>query len=122
MVPLTVDIGEEVPGLVITGPNTGGKTVALKTFGLLTLMVQAGLPVPCDEESRFAIYGRIEADIGDEQSIEQSLSTFSSHMRNIRRIIENAAPGTLVLLDGTGSRHGPDRGSCALKGHLGGTA
>lgn len=81
-----------------------------ETLGLLTLMVQSGLPAPCDESSRFVVYPRLYADIGDEQSMEQSLSTFSSHMRNVKDILAKAAPGTLVLLDDSGAGAGPGRG------------
>lgn len=118
VVPTNLEIGGPVEGVLITGPNTGGKTVALKTLGLLTLMVQAGLPVPCDAGSRFVVYERIYADIGDEQSIEQSLSTFSSHMRNVIDILGKAAPGTLVLLDELGAGTDPTEGAALARAVL----
>ncbi|OGO88845.1 MAG: hypothetical protein A2Y24_02120 [Clostridiales bacterium GWE2_32_10] len=109
-VPLDFSIGEDYTSLVITGPNTGGKTVALKTIGLLTMMVQSGILVPVGENSEFAIFSDIFVDIGDNQSIEQNLSTFSSHMKNIIDIMKVANKYTLVLLDELGSGTDPVEG------------
>lgn len=118
VVPTGIDLEGDGTGVLITGPNTGGKTVALKTLGLLTLMAQAGIPVPCDEGSRFRVFGSIFADIGDEQSIQQSLSTFSSHMRQISAILEQAQPSTLVLLDELGAGTDPTEGSALSRAVL----
>jgi dsDNA-specific endonuclease/ATPase MutS2 len=109
-VPLNFEIGRDYQGLVITGPNTGGKTVVLKTVGLFTAMIQSGLHVPVDEASEFAIYGQILVDIGDGQSIEQSLSTFSAHIQQIIRILKSANPYSLVILDEIGSGTDPVEG------------
>jgi DNA mismatch repair protein MutS2 len=112
-VPIDLRIGERFGyrALIVTGPNTGGKTVSLKTLGLLSLMHQAGLRVPAAQGARLPVYRRVMADIGDEQSIAQSLSTFSSHLRNVVRFVAVAGPGTLVLLDEIGAGTDPTEGS-----------
>jgi DNA mismatch repair protein MutS2 len=110
VVPTNLRVKSEIPGLVITGPNTGGKTVVLKTVGLLCLMFQSGVEIPCGDGTELPIFESIMADIGDEQSLQQSLSTFSSHISHIRDIIKGSTPSTLVLLDELGAGTDPLEG------------
>jgi len=121
VVPLDITVGDSVSTILITGPNAGGKSVSMKTVGLAALMLQSGMPVPCDSESSFPIYDNVFVDIGDEQSLENDLSTFSSHISRLASIVLNAGPRSLVLIDEIGTGTDPSEGSAlgaAILEHL----
>ena len=118
VIPFSLNLGDDFKLLVISGPNTGGKTVTLKSVGLLTIMTLSGLPIPADKESEIGIYHSFFADIGDQQSLEDSLSTFSSHIKNINEMIQTGDEKSLILIDEIGAATDPEQGSALAQAVL----
>jgi len=118
VIPLDLELGTDFRTLVITGPNAGGKTVSMKTVGLLSLMLSYGLPIPVAPHSEFSLFDQLMVDIGDEQSIEEDLSTFSSHVSNLKHMLKNAGSNTLVLIDEAGTGTDPDEGGALAQAVL----
>jgi len=118
VIPFDLELGEEKKLIILSGPNTGGKTVLMKAVGLITLMALSGLPVPADENSEIGIFEQVFADIGDDQSIENALSTFSSHLDKIARMLGKANPRTLILIDEIGAATDPQQGSALAQAFL----
>src|SRR5690625_1600878 len=118
IVPLDLTLGRDYHTLVVTGPNAGGKTVAMKTVGLFALMAACGLPVPADEKTTIPLFDAVMVDIGDQQSIEEDLSTFSSHITNLRHMIEHATDRSLTLIDEAGTGTDPDEGGALARAVL----
>ena len=114
-VPVSISLRPPVTALVVTGPNTGGKTVALKTLGLILLMRQSGMMLPCDRSTRLPVGDGVYPDIGDQQSIEDAVSTFESHMKVITQILIQATPDSMVLIDEIGTSTDPEEGSALAR-------
>ncbi len=118
VIPFDLDLGKDYSMLILSGPNTGGKTVLMKAVGLITLMAMSGLPVPVDSQSRIGIFSAVYADIGDDQSIENALSTFSSHLDKIRKMLDSADSHSLILIDEIGAATDPQQGSALAQAIL----
>ncbi len=118
VIPFDLELDEEKKIIILSGPNTGGKTVLLKAVGLITLMALSGLPVPADADSEIGLFSNVFADIGDDQSIENALSTFSAHLEKIAKMLNSANSDTLILVDEIGAAHDPQQGSALAQAIL----